>query len=150
MDNIKIRQYLASDKSRLLELLMLNTPKHFAESEYADFNKYLDTEIEQYFVVELDGIIVGAGGINFENNHKIGKISWDIIHPDFQGFGIGRKLLQHRIVLLKSISSIERILVRTSQFAFKFYEKNEFIVNEVHKDYWADGFDLYHMIYKKN
>lgn len=150
MDNIKIRQYLTSDKSRLLELLTLNTPKHFAESEYADFNKYLDTEIEQYFVVELDGIIVGAGGINFENSHKIGKISWDIIHPDFQGFGIGLKLLQHRIVLLKSISSIERILVRTSQFAFKFYEKNGFIVNEVHKDYWADGFDLYHMIYKKN
>lgn len=149
MNNItSIREYTSLDKSRLLEILKLNIPEYFAESEIEDLSNYLDNEIEKYFVVERDNKIVGAGGINFKNHYKTGIISWDFIHPKYQKLGIGKKLLQHRLDILKSIESIETISVRTSQLTFQFYEKNDFILTEIKKDYWAKGLDMYKMIYK--
>ena len=62
-------------------------------------------------------------GINFAENKTIGKISWDIIHPDFQGKSLGTKLLKYRIEVLKTIPGIQKITVRTLQVAYKFYEK---------------------------
>ncbi|MDW7694559.1 GNAT family N-acetyltransferase [Flammeovirgaceae bacterium SG7u.111] len=97
-------------------------------------------------MVEHNGQLIGAGGINFENEYKTGKISWDFIDPTFQGLGIGGKLLKHRIELLKSMESIELIMVRTSQLAYKFYEKNGFVLKETHKDFWAKGYDMYLMV----
>lgn len=147
-EELKIRQYNIDDKSKLIEILKLNVPHFFAESEIEDLGNYLDSEVEQYFVAELNEEIIGAGGINFENDYKTGKISWDFINPQFQGIGLGTQLLRYRIELLKSMDSIEIISVRTSQLAYKFYEKNGFVLKEIHKDYWAKGFDMYKMIYE--
>jgi len=143
-----IRTYHPNDKTKLMELLKMNVPKYFAESEINDLDHYLDHEIEKYYVAELDNQIIGAGGINFEENNKIGIISWDFLHPDFQGVGIGRTLLQHRLAILKAMNEVKIIIVRTSQLTYQFYEKNGFVLEEIHKDYWAEGFDMYKMIYK--
>ena len=64
-----------------------------------------------------------CGGINFTKDKASGKISWDIIHPDFQGKSLGTKLLKYRIEVLKTIPGIQKITVRTLQVAYKFYEK---------------------------
>ena len=93
--------------------------------------------------------IIGCGGINFAKNKTIGKISWDILHPDYQGKMIGTQLLQFRLEKLKAIKNIEKITVRTSQFVYKFYEKQGFHLLKIRKDYWAKGFDLYDMEYLK-
>lgn len=92
--------------------------------------------------------LVGCGGINFSDNRMTGKISWDILHPEYQGKSLGTYLLEYRIKKLKSIDSVQRITVRTSQLAYKFYEKRGFELLEVKKDYWARGFDMYRMEYK--
>ena len=104
---------------------------------------YLENEIEEYFVIENKGNVIGAGGINLKGT--IGYISWDFIHPDYQGEGIGSKLLKHRINFLQATPSVEKIRVRTTQHVFKFYEKGGFKLNDTVKDYWAVGFDLYDM-----
>lgn len=148
-NKLKIREYTIHDKPQLIEILQLNVPEYFHEDEVDDFKKYLDTELELYFVGEINGKIVGAGGINFEKNYNVGKISWDFINPNFQGIGLGRELLKHRINFLKNTKSIKVISVRTSQLAYKFYEKNGFVLKEIVKDYWAKGFDMYSMIYEK-
>ena len=57
-------------------------------------------------------------------------------------------MLNHRIEKLRNISSIKKIIVRTSQLVYKFYEKQGFVLLEVKKDYWADGLDMYKMEYK--
>ncbi len=145
--DLELRAYRIVDKDRLVEILQQNVPAYFDESEVADFIHYLDQEIEQYFVAELDGVIVGSGGINFDEGGRIGVISWDVIQPEFQGKGIGSSLLKFRLDILKSIKSVEKIIVRTSQLTFAFYEKNGFVLLEIKKDYWAQGFDLYKMIY---
>ena len=47
-----------------------------------------------------------------------------------------------------AISSVGKITVRSSQVAYKFYEKQGFVLNEIKKNYWAEGFDMYSMEYK--
>ena len=145
---ITIREYQSTDKYALIDLIRLNTPKYFAINEEADLNEYLDTKRELYYVLLFDKKIVGCGGINFADNKTIGKISWDILHPQYQGKSLGTQLLKHRIEILKSISSIQKITVRTSQLAYKFYEKRGFVLNEIKRDFWAKGFDMYYMEYK--
>ena len=144
---ITIRAYAPTDKDSLMNLIGLNTPRFFAKEEADDLSRYLDKEIELYYVLSADNKIVGCGGINFAENKTVGKISWDIIHPDFQGRSLGTLLLKHRLEVLQSIESIRKITVRTSQVAYKFYEKQGFILHEIKKDYWAEGFDMDYMEY---
>ena len=144
-----IRKYLSADKVAVLNLIKLNTPAFFAEEEMEDLSTYLDKEVELYYVLLVDGEIVGCGVINFAENKTIGRISWDMIHPAFQGKSLGTKLLKHRIEVLESISSVEKITVRTSQVAYRFYEKQGFVLNDIKKNYWAEGFDMYSMEYKR-
>lgn len=146
---ITIREYEANDKTEVINLLRLNTPKYFSVREEQDFIKYLETEKELYYVLLFDGIIVGCGGINFSDHYQTGKLSWDIFHPNYQGKSLGKQLLKYRIDKLNSIDTIQKIYVRTSQVAYLFYEKQGFELFEIIKDYWADGFDLYNMEYKR-
>lgn len=142
---VVIRAYEVRDREIVLSVMQENIPTYFAQDEMEDLKYYLDFEIEQYFVLEAEGKIVACGGINLELEERRGVISWDIVLPSEQGKGYGRKLLEHRIAILKSMPDIDRITVRTSQLTYLFYQKNGFILNKIVKDYWAKDFDLYSM-----
>ena len=140
-----IRPYSPSDEIMVLELLKLNTPQYFAESEKADLIEYLANHIDHYYVVEIDNTIMGCGGFNRTPDGKRGVLSWDIIHPDAQGKGIGSALVKFRIADMQKLG-VKEIGVRTSQHVYQFYEKMGFTLKSpVVKDYWAEGFDLYEM-----
>jgi len=140
-----IRPYSPTDDLAPLELLRLNTPHYFAESEKADLIDYLAHHIDRYYVVEVDGTIMGCGGFNRTADSKRGVLSWDIIHPDAQGKGIGSALAKFRIAEMRKLGVAE-IGVRTTQLVYPFYEKMGFKLKApVVKDYWAEGFDLYDM-----
>ncbi|WP_316822755.1 GNAT family N-acetyltransferase [Pedobacter gandavensis] len=145
MEQINIRRHETRDSARLLTLLRLNTPEYFSPSEEADFIDYLDHFADQYYILELNGEILGCGGFNLSEDGKMGKISWDIFHPDSQGKGLGTALTKFRIQKMKEIPGIETISVRTSQMAYQFYEKFGLELREVVKDYWEVGFDLYRL-----
>jgi ribosomal-protein-alanine N-acetyltransferase len=144
---MKIRPYTPADKNFILDLFRLNAPRYFAPEEELDLIHYLDNETELYFVIEEEGKVIGSGGVNFAEKKTIGKISWDIMHPDYQGKSYGTQLLQYRLDKLKAMKSIKTIIVRTSQVAYTFYQKHGFVLVEVLKDFWAKGFDLYKMEY---
>jgi len=143
-----IRKYSHQDKTEVIELLRLNTPEYFDPSEEKDLVNYLDKEIEDYYVVVENSKIVGAGGINYFLSENTARISWDMIKPNSQGKGIGMQLIKHRIDRIKENNSIENIIVRTSQHAYRFYEKTGFKLKKIEKDYWAENFDLYIMSIK--
>jgi ribosomal protein S18 acetylase RimI-like enzyme len=147
-ESLIIRDYSAEDKLGVLAILRLNTPAYFSPDEEVSFIDFLDQKIELYYVVVMNDVIVGAGGINFNEKPTNGFISWGMIHPDYQKQSIGAALLKYRIEKLQKINSIEQIIVRTSQMVYRFYEKNGFVLQNIEKDYWAKGFDLYHMIYQ--
>ena len=140
-----IRKYQAENECVLMDVLGMLIPKFFAESELLDFKEYLQNELEHYYIVEIDGKIVGAGGFNVLKERCVVRLSWDFVHPDFQGYGIGDKLVKYRIDLIKELYPDFNIEVRTSQMAYQFYQKEGFDLKEVVVDYWAEGFDLYAM-----
>lgn len=142
---MKIRKYTNADRAGVLELLRLNTPAFFAPEETADFEEYLDYHREQYFVTESDGKILACGGFNLTEDGRTAKISWDIVHPESQGSGVGTELTRFRIREMRQIESVERISVRTSQFAFRFYARFGLQLQETVKDFWAPGYDMYRM-----
>jgi N-acetylglutamate synthase-like GNAT family acetyltransferase len=140
-----IRAFKNTDTNAVLELFDQNVPAYFNISERTDLNYYLENEVEDYFVLDLNGLILGCGGINYRLNEEKAFISWDIIHPDHHGKGFGRMLTEYRLTLIKQRAHISKIIVRTSQFTSKFYEKMGFELIETQKDFWAPGIDLYYM-----
>ncbi|MBC8984749.1 GNAT family N-acetyltransferase [Pedobacter sp. N36a] len=145
MNNINIRAHHPEDRPHLLNLLRLNTPEYFSPEEEADLIDYLNHFADNYYVLEIDGEILGCGGFNLSEDGETGKISWDIFHPDSQGKGLGTALTKFRIRKIKEIDSVKILSVRTSQMAYKFYEKFGLELREVVKDYWDVGFDLYRL-----
>lgn len=141
-----IRAYQDFDQESVLSIFRLNTPRYFSPEEENDLIRFLEKEIAFYFVVESSGQVVGSGGINFQENHSIGILSWDLFHPDFQRKSLGTELLKFRIQKLSELN-ILRIRVRTSQLVYTIYQKNGFQLKEVVEDYWAAGIDLYLMEY---
>ena len=148
-NTVTIREYMPENKEAVMDLIRLNTPAYFAPEEEEDFSRYLDNERELYYVLLWDGKIVGCGGINLADHQTTGRISWDIFHPQYQGRSLGTRLMQYRIEKLESIGTVRKITVRTSQMAYRFYEKQGFELCEVRKDYWAEGFDMYRMEYRR-
>lgn len=140
---MKIKPYHNSYSQRLLNLLDSNVPKYFAPSEVNDFKKYLVNGVEDYFVLLEKDQVIGAGGINYEKTHAV--LSWDFIHPEYHGKGLGTKLVKHRLVWIKEKTDFTKVIVRTSQHAHEFYAKMGFELVNTEKDYWAKGFDLYEM-----
>jgi N-acetylglutamate synthase-like GNAT family acetyltransferase len=140
-----VRKFEQADIKHLLELLNLNIPESFAESELKDFEHYLQFEREHYFVLCVDQIVVACGGINFKNTPDQAWLSWDIVHPDFQGKGFGGSLVTHRLNYLRDHFNIKTVWVRTSQLANRFYEKAGFKESNRIKDFWSTGFDLVEM-----
>src|SRR5699024_10413045 len=119
---ITIREYKTEDEKDVINLLRLNTPKYFAKEEEKDLREYLNSKIEHYYVLLYQQKLVGSGGINYSKDRKTAFISWDIIHPEYQNMSLGRQLMKHRIAKLNTVLTIKEIIVRTSQFAYKFYE----------------------------
>jgi len=141
-----IRNYNEKDKPDLIKLLKLNTPKFFAPSEEKEFIEYLNGHSDNYYVILECNEIIGAGGFNYGfDNGTTARISWDLIHPEKQGRGIGTKLTKFRIDEIKKNSHINKIVVRTTQLVYEFYKKIGFQLERVEKDFWAVGFDLYEM-----
>lgn len=142
---IHIRAYQETDYDILVQLLEYNIPAYFAPEELKDFKQYLKAYRELYFVVEWEGEIVGCGGINFPKQKNRAVISWDFFHPKYQNKGCGTALMDYRKNVIQKIPGIQIISVRTSQHAWKFYQKQGFQLIGITKDFWAKGYDLYNM-----
>ncbi|RDB05041.1 GNAT family N-acetyltransferase [Runella aurantiaca] len=142
---MEIRQYNSADQEQIIQLLRLNTPEYFSPDEEDDLVYYLAHHVEYYYVVEKDGVVVGCGGINLADDGITAKISWDIVHPDYQGKGIGSALTKYRIERIKEMEGIKTISVRTSQLVYPFYQKFGLELKEIVEDFWAEGFDMYRM-----
>jgi ribosomal protein S18 acetylase RimI-like enzyme len=143
-----IRPYRPADEPLLMALLATNTPAYFAPEEAEEFRLFLHQAIEYYFVAELTGAVVGSGGFNLLHNGTHARLSWDMVHPAQQGKLIGHQLLTHRLNEIGRMSAVKTIDVRTSQWAWRFYEKAGFRLVETLPDYWAKGLHLYHMVYE--
>lgn len=141
-----IRPFKVTDNEGLINIFNLNTPQYFAKHELDEFLNYLQTShASTYFVVEENERIIGGAGYEIRKSDDSGRINWIFLHPDFKSTGIGRQVVQQLIQLIKIDTSVNKLVVRTSQFAFVFFEKLGYKTLLIEKDHWAPGLDLYLM-----
>ena len=140
-----IRTAQKQDFKFLSKIFSLNVPKYFDKKELNDFKKYFNSKnIESYFIIESQGKVVGGGGYAYENM-KTARICWLFIDPNYHGFGFGKKLVNYCIKILKNNRKLNVIEVETSNLTYKFYEKLNFKIEYIKKDYWPNNDDLYFM-----
>ena len=140
-----IRSAQKQDFKFLSKIFSLNVPKYFDKKELNDFKKYFNSKnLESYFIIESQGKVVGGGGYAYENM-KTARICWLFIDPNYHGFGFGKKLVNYCIKILKNNRRLNLIEVETSNLTYKFYEKLNFKIEYIKKDYWPNNDDLYFM-----
>ena len=101
-------------------------------------------KFEEFYVIEINGNIVGAGGVwALRHDPFLARLDWFVIDPNYQRKGIGTILIRFLENLLKK-RKIRIVLAETSggehyEAAVKFWAKNGF--KEVAKisNYWEDG-----------
>lgn len=145
--NIQILPYIPAYKNTLMAILQSNVPLYFHPTEIPLYESFLDRNEGNYFVICHEKTIIGAGGIYTIEEGKIGALSWGFLQANYHYKGFGKTLLAYRIQALKAIPSVEKIIVKTSQLAYGFFEKNGFILQSIIKDYWAPNMHLYEMLY---
>lgn len=138
-----LRPYHKDDYQQIFNLFLLNTPQYFCPPEQQDLERYLNHEIENFFVIEDAGQVLATGGSNIKGD--VGYLSWYIVHPEHQGKGLGKQLAQHNLGILKSKLNLKGIKVRTSQLVYPFYEKLGFVIISTTDNYWGEGMHLYEM-----
>ena len=140
-----IRSAQKQDFKFLSKIFSLNVPKYFDKKELNDFKKYFNSKnLESYFIIESQGKVLGGGGYAYENM-KTARICWLFIDPNYHGFGFGKKLVNYCIKILKNNRRLNVIEVETSNLTYKFYEKLNFKIVYIKKDYWPNNDDLYFM-----
>ena len=140
-----IRNADHTDLNFLIKIFTLNIPKYFDKTELDDFKKYFNSNnIETYFIIESEGKILGAAGYAYENK-QTAKICWVFIDPDYHSNGLGTKLVNHCVDILKRDDQLNVIQLETSNLTYKFYEKLNFKIQYIKKEYWPNNDDLYFM-----
>ncbi|MEZ4982851.1 MAG: GNAT family N-acetyltransferase [Saprospiraceae bacterium] len=142
---MKILPYTDQHFEATIQVFQANVPEHFAQEEITMLKEYLVDGKEDYFVVLDKGILVAAGGINYTKDGTGGVLSWAAVAPNFQRKGYGTALVNHRVEFIKNQNNFDKIICRTSQTAFEFYQKMGFTLQYTKKDFWAPGLDLYYM-----
>lgn len=144
---VLIRSYVPSDREACLDLLRSNIPEHFSPPETEEFARFLDALPGPYFVAEVDGRIVGCGGIAVEKDGVTATLCWGIVEATRQRTGVGTRLLERRLGgFLAEHPEIRRVQMHTSQKVQGFYAKHGFVVASVVPQGFGPELDLVTMV----
>ncbi|NLU91490.1 GNAT family N-acetyltransferase [Chitinophaga sp. Ak27] len=140
-----IRPFKPIDEDTLIDIFQLNVPRYFDPKEIEDFRQYLARHSDTYLTIEHDGKIVGGAGYYINTIHHSGSITWIFFHPDVAGRGLGKEVVAYCMKIFNADPGIKKLVVTTSQLAWKFFEKCGYQLIRTEKDYWGKGLDLYLM-----
>ncbi len=141
-----IESFTDSNWKAVASLFEKNTPRFFAPEEIDDLRAYLKTHSETYFTLKMNTEVVGCGGYCM-SSENIGRITWDLIDPDYHGMGLGSMLVEHCLEEMANNTEygLDKVEVFTSQYANRFYGRFGFELQRIEEDYWAKGLHLYYM-----
>lgn len=145
MAEITLREYASADREGCLAVMDANTPDYFAAVERAAFEAFLDDIPGTYLVLEDAGRIIGCGGYIPLPETRVAHTSWGMVHPDYKGQGLGKRLFQARIDAVKTRRDADRIRVVTSPQTASFFLPYGFVETRREKDGNAPGIDLVEM-----
>ena len=138
---MKLRPYSPHDLPAVIEIFRSNIPKYFGPEEEAGLRDFLaDPRSEDYFVAEIDGEVVGAGGFALNEEQTV-SLCWGMIRSDHLGTGLGRKLTEFRIQNAFAKHGAVPLVISTSQHTQGFYEKFGFRLISHTPDGFGPGID---------
>ncbi len=82
----------------------------------------LETEIDQFSVVERDGMVIGCAALYPYPNDNVAELAGLAVHPDYRDSGRGEALLSYLERRAKKIG-VKRLFVLTTQTAHWFIER---------------------------
>ncbi|HKP71210.1 MAG TPA: GNAT family N-acetyltransferase [Pyrinomonadaceae bacterium] len=135
-----LRPYGNNDLEDVVAIFRSNIPKYFGPIEEPGLRDFLAIRTEDYFVGEVNGEIVAAGGIALNEDQTV-SLCWGMVRQDHLGTGLGRKLTEFRVQM-----SIEKhgklpLVISTSQHTQAFYEKFGFRLTEHEPNGFGPGID---------
>lgn len=138
---MNIRDYRSDDIEQVVTLFRSNIPKYFGPDEEPGLRDYLAEFPENYYVIELDGDIVGAGGIALNEDDTV-SLCWGMVHNDHLGTGLGKLLTKYRMERSREIFGDKPMVNSTSQHTEGFYKKLGFVTVEHTQDGFGPGIDI--------
>jgi N-acetylglutamate synthase-like GNAT family acetyltransferase len=136
-----IRPYTSDDLDAVVGIFRSNIPKYFGHGEEPGLRSFLaDMRASGYYVIEIDGEIVGAGGIAL-NEDDTASLCWGMVREDHLGTGLGKKLTAFRIEKSRERFGYRAMVMSTSQHTEGFYEKFGFRTVEHTPNGFGPGID---------
>jgi GNAT superfamily N-acetyltransferase len=94
----KIRRYRPADRKAVLAAFRSNVPDHFPASEEAWLRSALDEPDGPFFVAVEAEEVVAFGGYELSSFYNLGTLVFGLVRADRHGTGIGRALLNYRLL----------------------------------------------------
>ncbi|WP_338870088.1 GNAT family N-acetyltransferase [Spirosoma sp. SC4-14] len=142
---MEIRPFNPSDTDQLLTVFRESVPGAFGINEVDEYAEFLRTNTDPYFVATYQEKPIGACGYYCLEGKNVARICWILTDPAAKGLGVGGALLTHTLNLIRQQTNIQQVECRTSQVAYRFFEKYGFRLHYTEPDMWAPGLDLYFM-----
>lgn len=139
---MNLRPYRPSDLDAVIKVFRSNIPKYFGADEEPVLRQFLvDSRASNYFVCELDGEVVGAGGIALNDDDTV-SLCWGMIRSDLLGHGLGKQLTEFRVGLAREKHPALPLVISTSQHTQGFYERFGFRLTHHEPDGFGPGIDI--------
>jgi GNAT superfamily N-acetyltransferase len=139
---MNLRPYTETDLDAVVAIFRSNIPKYFGPGEEPGLREFLvDPRREDYFVCELDGDIIGAGGIALNEDETV-SLCWGMIRSDHLGQGLGKQLTEFRINAAREKHPMLPLVISTSQHTQGFYERFGFRLTHHEPDGFGPGIDI--------
>lgn len=147
---MEVRPYTPTDHEACLVLFDSNTPDYFVPRERAEFEAWLDSNPENYFVLEHEGSVVACGGYSLPAGGTTDvRLTWGMVGRQWQRQGLGRFLLMYRLREMgRTGNTIQAVSLETTQRSAPFFASQGFQTSHVTKDGYAPGLDKVEMIRK--
>jgi len=141
---MNIRKYESGDIDSVISIFRSNIPKYFGPEEEPGLRDFLSGDVENYYVLELDGKVVGAGGIELNEDDTV-SLCWGMVHNDHLGTGLGKLLTEYRMERSQEEFGDKPMVNSTSQHTEGFYKKLGFVTVEHKPDGFGPGIDICRM-----
>lgn len=147
---MEARRYTASDRDACLLLFDSNVPEYFLPQERAEFEAWLGSGPENYFVLEHEGRIVACGGFALPGaGSATASLTWGMVGRQWHRQGVGRFLLMFRMrEMSRTGVEIQMVKLETTPQAAPFFAAQGFHPIRVIKDGYAAGLDKVEMVRK--
>lgn len=148
MPDDMIRGYTASDRAACLALFDGNTPRFFATSERAEFERFLDRHAAEWAfrVIDRDRQVVACGGFAVGTDGRTAHLCWGMVAHGLHRQGLGRRLAEARLAAASAHPGICDVHLDTSQHSYRFYARLGFRTERVTPDGYGPGLDRYDMV----